>query len=184
MTEIQSREHIADALAIVAEQISTDVSAMTDAQFNAGTEFPWSAAGYLKHLLITMKMFGRGFRMSQEQLATQFGVNDSGESKTFDELVVMYDAKMATGWQAPTPVVPVNYRMPEGIADEKACLLETWQTVNQQILDLLQNWSEADLDTYQIPHQAIGVITMREMLFFNVHHNREHQQDIVDAARS
>ncbi len=59
--------------------------------------------------------------------------------------------------------------------------MQTWNESNQRLFDALQNWEEADLDRYQVPHPAIGPITMREMLFFTLHHNSLHWRDIQQA---
>jgi len=41
----------------------------------------------------------------------------------------------------------------------------------------LENWTETELDTYQLPHLLFGMMTMREMLFFTLYHNWHHLED-------
>jgi len=42
----------------------------------------------------------------------------------------------------------------------------------------IKNYNEANLDKYIIPHPLLGKLTLREMLFFTIHHN-EHHLDLI-----
>jgi len=46
----------------------------------------------------------------------------------------------------------------------------------------LVHWSETDLDTHQFQHAALGMITVREVLFFTIFHNTLHWNDIRAAS--
>jgi uncharacterized damage-inducible protein DinB len=39
---------------------------------------------------------------------------------------------------------------------------------------VIDAWEEDQLDEAQLPHPIIGKITVREMLFFTIHHNLRH----------
>jgi len=75
-------------------------------------------------------------------------------------------------------VTPITFRIPEGVTDVKAYLVELWQTTHANLVTALADWSEDALDRYQLPHPALNVISIREMLFFTLHHNTVHWGDI------
>lgn len=51
----------------------------------------------------------------------------------------------------------------------------------QRLIDAVSLWTEEELDRGQLPHPVLGMVTMREMLFFTVIHNRLHAGDIERA---
>jgi hypothetical protein len=113
------------------------------------------------------------------QLHKMFGQPDH-PSRTFAEVAAGYKAKLAEGLRAEDNerVTPVSYRFPENTVDEREHLLQAWNDGNNRLLAALQNWTEDDLDRYQLPHPAGGMLTLREMLYFTVFHNTLHWHDI------
>lgn len=156
---------------------------MSEEKLFAGTDENWSPADYLKHLIIANKPFAKGLLMPRDQMEGMFGTSENG-SMTYEELVAIYQKMIDEGLRAEIApsITPVNYRMPEGVTDVKTYLIETWDDANSRIENALEGWSETDLDNYKIPHPAIGVITVREMLYFTIHHNRLHGNDIAHGA--
>jgi hypothetical protein len=59
--------------------------------------------------------------------------------------------------------------------------VQSWNETNQRLIAAAQQWSEAELDSLQLPHPAIGMITLREMLLFTIFHNTLHWHDIQHA---
>lgn len=179
-----SKAQIIDHLQQIHQSIRQTVADMPEDKLFAGTTEQWSPADYLKHLIIANKPFAKGLMMPHDQLGEMFGKSDNG-SMSYDELVGIYQNLINEGLRAELApsVTPVNYRMPEGVTDVKTYLIETWDDANQRIVNALEGWSEDDLDTYRTPHPAIGVITVREMLYFTIHHNRLHGNDIANGAK-
>ena len=183
MTTIHDKTSIIAALDTIYPQTIDHVRAMTDEQFNAGSSTSWSAAGYLKHIIIVMKMFNSALRLPHEELRVRYGQSEK-PSASYDDLIAVYETYIYDGWQAPEMLVPVAYRMPESIPDEKAYLIEAWTKINQEVIARLATWSEDDLDLYRVPHAAMQTLSIREMLFFMIHHNHVHTQDIARIAQS
>jgi uncharacterized damage-inducible protein DinB len=44
----------------------------------------------------------------------------------------------------------------------------------QELVRAAGRWSERALDARQLPHPLLGKLTVREMLFFTLYHNRHH----------
>ena len=178
-----SKTQIIDQLQQIHQLIHQTVADMPEEKLFAGTETQWSPADYLKHLIIANKPFAKGLMMPHDQLGEMFGKSDNG-SMSYDDLVAIYQKMIDEGLRAELApsVTPVNYRIPEGVTDVKTYLIETWDDANQRIINALEGWSEDELDTYRVIHPAIGAITVREMLYFTIHHNRLHGNDIANGA--
>ncbi len=182
MNDPKSKKDILEQLTHVHEGVKQFIQNTPADQFDKGTSESWSAAGYLKHLILSVKPVAKAINFPQEQLQTMFGQSESG-SKTYDEIVGMYKTRLAEGVRAEDydRVTPDFYRFPEGVQDVQVYLAETWDESNRRLLGALQNWAEADLDIYQLPHPAIGLITVRETLFFTLYHNTLHWNDMQQA---
>jgi hypothetical protein len=175
----QTKAELIQELERVRQAVVDDVLSFTDAQFTTGTAQSWSAADYLKHLILSVKPTAKGFGMPGEKLRELFGA-PAHKPRTYDEVSASYDAVLATGKRAedvPT-ILPVGYRFPEGTTDEKAHLIQAWTDGNQRLIAAVQQLSEDDLDSYQLPHPIGDMMTLREMLYFTIHHNNMHHRDI------
>ncbi len=184
MTQPHSKAEILQHLQTIRDGVSDTLSALSLEQMNAGTAESWSAANYLKHLILSIKPFAKAMKFPPAQLEKLFGLAER-PSGSYAELGAKYQARLADGIRAEdyAPVTPFEYRYPEGMTDEKAYLLETWQESNNRLLTILEQWSEEDLDRHQIPHPAVGLITVREMFFFTIYHNTLHWRDMQQAVQ-
>ncbi|MEQ8674111.1 MAG: DinB family protein [Aggregatilineales bacterium] len=179
VSKVNSKSEIVSALQTICDELAGKISAMSEESFSEERGAMWSRADYVKHLILANKPFAKGLTLPHEQLNQMFGTPDH-TPMSYEELVDKYESKLATGVGAEDnpPVVPVNYRFPDGVTDVKAYLQETLVDANNRIITALENWTDDALDQYQLPHPAVGMLTMREMLFFTVHHNRAHSKDL------
>jgi hypothetical protein len=185
MNNPQTKIELIEQLQQVQRGVTETVQAMSAQQFETSTGEAWAASGYLKHLILSVKPFAKALNLPVAQLQRMFGQAD-GPSRTYHEVVAVYKARLDEGIRAEDfdRVTPTFYRMPEGIEDEQAYLVETWNESNERLMNVLQHWDEDALDRYQLPHPAIGTITIREMLFFTLYHNTMHWRDIEEAGRN
>jgi hypothetical protein len=183
MSDPQSKTDLIERLSHVQREVTNAVQNLSEAQFSSGTDESWSAAGYLKHLILSVKPLAKAMNLPAAQLEKMLGKPDH-PSRTFAEVVAGYKAKIAGGLRAESnqAVTPMVYRFPEGTMDERAHLVQAWNDGNNRLLEALKNWQEDDLDTHQLPHPAGEILTIREMLFFTVYHNTLHWHDIEQAA--
>jgi uncharacterized damage-inducible protein DinB len=159
--------------------LADTVAGLSAEQFDQDAPDAWSAAGYLKHMILSTKPFAKALALPREQMQSMFGQPDHA-SRNYEELVAAYKQRLDDGIRAEdfNAVTPVAYRLPEGTEDVQAYLLEVWHDAHNRLWQALENWSDEDLDRYQLPHPALGLITLREMLFFTLHHNTLHWHDI------
>lgn len=183
MTQPYTQAELRPRLADVQRGVAASITGMTMEQYNHGTETAWSPAGYLKHLLLSNKPFIKGLGLPKPQLESMFGTA-SQPSHTYDEVVEIYTRKIADGARAENvpQVTPVSYRLPADITDERAYLVDSWNAAHNSLYNVLETWSEEELDRYLMPHPVMGSITIREMLFFTLHHNTMHWNDIRQGA--
>jgi hypothetical protein len=179
------KQGIIEALQQTQVELSDTVQALSAEQFAAAQGESWAASGYLKHLILSNKPFVKGLNLPKEKLGAMFGESTSG-SRSYDDLFAVYKGRLSEGIRAENfeKVTPDFYRLPEGITDEKAYFVDTWNETHERLYAALENWEESDLDRYQMPHPAIGNITIREMLYFTIFHNRLHLNDIREVSHS
>jgi len=179
---IETKAEMAEQLRQVQQGVAESARALTPAQFHQHSGDAWAAADYLTHLILSVKPFAKAMSLPAERVVSLFGQSDR-PSRTYAEVVALYDVRLAEGIRAEDnpPVVPTSYRFPDGIDDQQTYLVETWLEGNERLISALDQWDEADLDKYLLPHPAIGMITLREMLYFTIHHNHMHWRDIQQA---
>jgi uncharacterized damage-inducible protein DinB len=179
---IWTKDEIADALRAVQTRVAEQVSAASYVAFMDDSAGGWSAAGYLEHLILSVKPTAKVYHLPPHKIASLFGTTER-PSRTYDEMVTLYDAKLATGLRAEMapPVLPTSYRFPDGVTDVQAHLVQAWNNGNDRLIAGMEAMSDADLDRLVIPHPMGEVLTLREMLLFTVHHNTMHAGDIERA---
>ena len=109
-------------------------------------------------------------KMSQEDLLKI--CQPENPSRSYDQLVLDYEAMLVKrNGKSTATYEPVHLR------DASVAELSTsWKILLQKAIDRLEYWSEERLEINGLPHPAIGVLTMREMLFFTILHTRRHHQ--------
>jgi hypothetical protein len=180
---MHTKADILAQLEAVDYQIAATITQMSTQQFTEVTFEGWSAADHVKHLLISVKPLVKALQMPLAQMTELFGTADR-PSMSYDALTAIYQERISAGLRAedyPT-IAPTGFRMPEGTTDVHSYLIEQWNSAHGRLMNVLADWTEADLDRQLIPHPAIGVITVREMLYFTVHHNGLHGNLIVSLA--
>lgn len=179
MTELYAKSDITARLKAIQTGLNETVKTMTSAQFERVTGEEWSAADYLKHLILSVKPFARVISMPLDRLRDMFGTPDR-ESMSHEELVALYHRRLDEGMRAEKvpSVTPVEYRLPADMTDLKSTLLTAWNEGNDRLITALDTIDDEALNHYQLPHPAVGLITLREMLYFTAYHNKLHWRDI------
>lgn len=182
MTQYQTKAEIIDALKQLSEQVTVTAESLSIKQFITSIDEGWAAQGYLQHLILSVKPFARAIAMPLPRLESMFATTDKG-SRTYEALVADYDAQIAAGMRAELGgnTTPTDFRMPDDVDDAQNYLIEVWNSANVDLVFTLDDWTETDLDTYLLPHPALGKITIREMCYFTIHHNGIHHADIESA---
>jgi hypothetical protein len=173
-------QEIAAALTQTHDQIVSTVEGLPVEALTRRPVEGWCAAEYLLHLILSVRPTGKAVSFPPEKLTELFGEPDHA-SRSYDAFVALYQQALANGVRA-QQAPGVMPHLPEDVPDLKGHLLAEWDRYSRRLNEAVPNWSEAALDACGIPHPAVGMLTVREMLFFTVHHNRHHLGDIQTVA--
>jgi hypothetical protein len=131
----------------------------------------WSPAENAQHLVLSVKPLAMAFSLPKFLLRLMFGKpNRAGRS--FDEVVEKYKAKLAAGGKASSPYIPRNI---SHNTDPKK-VIEEFTKAYANFTGKISSVSEPQLDLYLLPHPLLGKLTLREMLYFTVHHVSHHHE--------
>lgn len=181
MTTVYTKSEIIEKLQSLGAEVGAGVRELSPEQFDASDGEEWSASGYLQHLILSVKPLARGMSLPADQLEGMFGIAEQG-SRSYDALVEAYKKRLAEGVRAEDyeRVTPTGYRFPEEVQEQnkQAYLAQTWEESMARLLAGVAGRDEADLDRLQLPHPAVNMLTLREMLYFTLHHTGLHWGDI------
>lgn len=137
-------------------------------------EGKWSTGQQLDHLIKSVKPLSTGMGLPKILLKFRFGVRNRAE-RTYDELVSKYHQKLEEGGQASAAFIPSNISI-----EQKDQLLSAYEKEKIKLVKVLQKWSEKQLSTNVAPHPLLGKCTVRELLYFTIHHNYHHLESIKE----
>jgi G:T/U-mismatch repair DNA glycosylase len=166
--QIQNKPQIISALAEKVDAFNNCIAAMNKEEFEATPNGKWSAGQNLDHLIRSIKPLQLAYGLPKIALTILFGKTNR-PSRTYDELVTKYKTKLAAGGKASGPFIPPAIRF-----EKKDELIKRYAEQKQKLIKKIEKQSEADLDKYILPHPLLGKVTLREMLYFTIHHNEHH----------
>jgi len=154
-------------------QLVTQVSQLDDrALLHAPTE-KWNALQQVDHLIKSVTPVNMAFGLPSFVLSWRFGVANR-PSRSYDALVDRYHIKLQAGGRASAAFVPP----PEIAATEKEKLLLQLDKVVGQLVRRTTKYKDFALDKYILPHPLLGMITLREMIYFTAYHASHHGKSI------
>ncbi len=147
--------------------------------FRQPEEGVWSPAENLIHLNKSVKAVASGLGMPKLALAVLFGTS-KGDSRGFAEVRDDYHERLAGGARAGGRYVPPSLELDDDEAAERtrSRILSGWSRAGEALVAKTRAWSEAGLDKYRMPHPLLGKLTVREMLFFTLYHDRHHLESV------
>ena len=170
--QIHDKPEIISALNEKVDAFNNYITPLSKEQFEATPNGKWSAGQNLDHLIRAIKPLQLAYGLPKIALRIMFGKTNR-PSKTFDELVAKYKAKLAAGGRASGPFIP-----PFISFEKKDVLIRKYTEQKQKLIAKIERQSEKDLDAYILPHPLLGKVTLREMLYFTIHHNEHHLETV------
>jgi len=170
--QIQDKLHIVSALNEKVDAFNNYIEPLNKEQFEATPNGKWSAGQNLDHLIRAIKPLQLAYGLPKFALLILFGKTNR-PSRTYDELVTKYRTKLATGGRASGPFIPpvINF-------EKKEELIKKYKEQKQRLISKVEKQKEKDLDAYILPHPLLGKVTLREMLYFTIHHNEHHLESL------
>jgi hypothetical protein len=162
------KRQIISALNEKVDAFNNYISPLSKEQFESTPNGKWSAGQNLDHLIRAIKPLQLAYGLPKFALLILFGKTNR-PSRTFDELVTKYKTKLAAGGRASGPFIPPTINF-----EKKETLLKKYNDHKLKLIAKIEKQSEKDLDVYILPHPLLGKVTLREMLYFTIHHNEHH----------
>ena len=166
--QIHDKPEIISALNENVDAFNNFIAPLTKEQFEATPGGKWSAGQNLDHLIRAIKPLQPAYGLPKFVLRIMFGKTNR-PSKTYDDLVTKYKTKLAAGGRASGPFIP-----PFISFEKKDELIKKYNEQKQKLIIKIEKQTEKDLDVYILPHPLLGKVTLREMLYFTIHHNEHH----------
>ena len=166
--QIHDKSQIISALNENVDAFNNYIAALSKEQFEAIPNGKWSAGQNLDHLIRAIRPLQLAYGLPKFALRIMFGKTNR-PSKTYDELVKKYKTKLAAGGRASGPFIP-----PFISFEKKDELTKKYNDQKQKLISKIEKQNEKDLDVYILPHPLLGKVTLREMLYFTIHHNEHH----------
>lgn len=165
---IYKKAEIEKALLEKTEAFNSYIKTLDKSQFEATPGNKWSAGQNLDHLIRSIKPLLLAYSLPKFILKQMFG-KANRPSKTYEELVEKYKSRLLAGGRASGPFIPKTI-----VFEQKELLIEKYVLYRKKLINKIRKQREEDLDKYILPHPLLGKITLREMLFFTIHHNEHH----------
>jgi hypothetical protein len=167
-SNVSNRQSIATALDEAVAEVNQYVQTLDESSFERAPVGKWNAGQHLDHLLRSMQPLNLAYRLPHFALKMMFGVTNR-PSKTYQGLVEKYESKLAMGGGARGRFIPkpIPY-------SNRPTLIHQYEKEKNKLIKRIQQYDEGALDHYILPHPLLGKLTLREMLFFTIHHNFHH----------
>lgn len=169
---IQSKEELQRALRESLGAAAAWIEARPETDFMRGPEGRWTQGQHLDHLVRSIQPINLGLSMPKFVIGLVFGTSKR-PSLRYAELAAKYEGVLDNGGKAGGRFVPTAVAQAR-----KLPLLALHRRATEKLIGLLNRFSEADLDHYVAPHPLLGKLTLRELLFFTVHHHDHHVQTL------
>ena len=144
------------------------IVSLSDKDFLFTTNDKWTAGQQLDHICRSAGALNKGMALPKFIIKLYIG-KANRPSKDYDALVAKYKIKLEAGGRAtgrfiPKPVLP----------DQKTMLKEKLLKTVDSLCRKVDRYDEKQLDYYILPHPLLGKLTVREMLYFTIHHAEHH----------
>ncbi len=162
---------ITDLQAFLAGEADTFVQytvPLTEPEFAYRPNGRWSAGDTAQHLYLSARPVLRLLAGPREVFA-QWGYAE-GPSQSYEVVRELYRQALGKGMKAPANFSPG----PDDAPDDKATVLARLVDAYLGVAAQLAGWSDDEMDRYRMPHPALGLITVREMVQFIGVHTRHH----------
>ena len=166
--QIHDKSQIISALSEKVDAFNNYILLLNKEQFELTPNGKWSAGQNLDHLIRAIKPLQLAYGLPKFALLILFGKTNR-PSRTYEELITKYKTKLAAGGKASGPFIP-----PIISFEKKDALIKKYAEQKQKLIAKIEKQSEKELDVYILPHPLLGKVTLREMVYFTIHHNEHH----------
>jgi hypothetical protein len=169
---VYAKPEIQSTLMESMEAVCVWIESQPTTQFVWRPEGRWTMGQHLDHLVRSVKPVNLG--LSLPKFIVRLGLGTSGRtSMLYGDLTSKYEKALDDGGKASGRYLP-----PAVGVGQRDGLLAQHRGERDRLVRLLDRWTEADLDHFAAPHPLLGKVTLRELLFFTIHHHDHHLQTL------
>jgi len=170
--QIQNKPEIIVALDEKIIAFTNFIAELNKEEFEATPNGKWSAGQNLEHLIRAIQPLQQAYGLPKFVLRILFGITNR-PSRSYEDVVAKYKSKLTAGGRASGPFIP-----PVITFERKDELIKKYERHKKKLTAKIEKQKEVDLDKYILPHPLLGKVTLREMLFFTIHHNEHHLESL------
>ena len=170
-----TREELLELLDRIQSEAAAYWSEFGDEEFFARIGPAWSPAENVRHLSKSIRPVTKAMRMPRFVMRLMFGAARR-PSLAYDALVERYRGALAAGGEAG------RFAPSESATRDRATIMRHYTEANADLREQIARWPERAFDRFQLPHPLMGKLTVREMLYFTLYHQRHHM-DVVKRRR-
>ncbi|MCE9599310.1 MAG: DinB family protein [Spirochaetia bacterium] len=165
---LKTGAEIADRIEALSEYICQEFQNIPTEEFFTSPEGAWSPALNLKHLIKAALPISITLSLPVVSLLP---MGKSGSERNYAQVRDLYLSFLKNGAQAGvfTPM-----KISSGTEAAKTALIEKFKNTHTKFASRIRSWSERDLLRYRMPHPIIGMISVKEMLYFATYHLGHH----------
>lgn len=146
------------------------IRSLSDVLANHSMPGKWTPVQQLSHIVKSVAPVKFAFNLPKFILSMFFG-KANRPSRSYDELVAKYKSKLEAGGKSATRFLPdTSY--------DRTRLLHVLEQHVKILCKKVERFSEQELDRLLLPHPLLGKLTLREMLYFTIHHAEHHHSQI------
>ena len=150
---IQNKQEIIAALGEKINSFINYIAGLNKEEFESTPNGKWSAGQNLEHLIRAIQPLQQAYGLPKFVLHILFGKTNR-PSRSYGEIVAKYKSKLTAG------------------------LIKKYEHQKKKLIAKIEKQTEENLDKYILPHPLLGKVTLREMLFFTIHHNEHHLESL------
>lgn len=128
----------------------------------------WTAGQQWAHIVSSVEPVALAFLLPKVVLRMWMGRNRR-PPRDYEALVTRYLGKLAAGGKAPGRFVPKAVSLAE-----RPQLQRKLDKAVAKLVRRIDRFSDAELDQLLLPHPLLGKLSLREMLYFTLHHVDQH----------
>jgi hypothetical protein len=165
---VHHKSEIIAALEAAFQQVSSLIQEISEENLYNSNNGKWSIGENMEHLILSSVGLASVLK-KPKSLFKGFGT-PSAPSRTYDNLYDDYIKALSKGQKAPSRFSPTEEKR-----KTKQELLASWEMIIHKFKQRIDNfWTDDDLENYVLPHPALGLLTIREMLYSTIFHTKHH----------
>jgi hypothetical protein len=130
----------------------------------------WSPLQHAQHLLMPEQ------RLAATIAARKFRpLETPAVSRSYDEVAAAYREALRTTTLTSNPFPPPEYAGLDALEATRGLFLSEWKASGAALETALAGYTDAELDTFEGRHPAMGMLPLREFLIFMVYHVAHHR---------